>query len=43
MGLALIFNKFESGLVYASEAVEITDTVIQRFNAASGAPAPAKK
>ena len=45
MGLALIFNKFESGLVYASEAVEITDTVIQRFNAASGAPAatPVKK
>jgi outer membrane protein len=45
MGLALIFNKFESGLVYASDAVEITDTVIQRFNAASGAPAatPAKK
>ena len=34
MGLAAIFNKFESGLVYASEAVEITDTVIQRFNAA---------
>ena len=44
MGLALIFNKFESGLVYASDAVEITDTVIQRFNAAAGAPAtPAKK
>jgi outer membrane protein len=45
MGLALIFNKFESGLVYASEAVEITDTVIQRFNAAAGTPAaaPAKK
>ena len=44
MGLALIFNKFESGLVYASEAVEITDTVIQRFNAAAGTPAatPAK-
>ena len=44
MGLALIFNKFESGLVYASDAVEITDTVIQRFNAAAGAPAtPVKK
>ena len=45
MGLALIFNKFESGLVYASDAVEITDTVIQRFNAAAGTPAatPAKK
>jgi outer membrane protein len=45
MGLALIFNKFESGLVYASEAVEITDTVIKRFNDATGAPAaaPVKK
>ena len=44
MGLALIFNKFESGLVYASEAVEITDTVIQRFNAAAPpAATPAKK
>jgi outer membrane protein len=45
MGLALIFNKFESGLVYASEAVEITDTVIKRFNEAAGTPAatPAKK
>ena len=45
MGLALIFNKFESGLVYASEAVEITDTVIKKFNEAAGTPAaaPAKK
>ena len=45
MGLALIFNKFESGLVYASDAVEITDTVIKRFNEAAGTPAaaPAKK
>lgn len=45
MGLALIFNKFESGLVYASEAIEITDTVIKKFNEAAGAPAatPAKK
>jgi outer membrane protein len=45
MGLALIFNKFESGLVYASEAVEITDTVIKRFNEAAGSAAatPAKK
>lgn len=43
MGLALIFNKFESGLVYASDAVEITDTVIKRFNEAAAAPAAAKK
>jgi outer membrane protein len=45
MGLALIFNKFESGLVYASEAVEITDTVIKKFNEVAGTPAatPVKK
>jgi outer membrane protein len=43
MGLALIFNKFESGLVYASEAVEITDTVIKRFNEAAGGAAAVKK
>jgi outer membrane protein len=35
MGLAAIFNKFESGLVYASDAIDITDTVITRFNAAN--------
>ena len=35
MGFALIFNKLESGLVYASDAIEITDTVIQRYNAAT--------
>ncbi|HUP44814.1 MAG TPA: OmpH family outer membrane protein [Thermoanaerobaculia bacterium] len=34
MGLAAIFNKFESGLVYASDAIDLTDTVVQRFNAA---------
>ena len=31
-GLTLIFNKFQSGLVYADETVDITDSVIQRFN-----------
>jgi outer membrane protein len=35
MGFALIFNKLEAGLVYASDAVEITDTVIKRYNDAS--------
>lgn len=39
MGLAAIFNKFESGLVYASEAIDITDTVIKRFNEAAPAAA----
>lgn len=45
MGLAAIFNKFESGLVYASDAIDITDLVIKRFNEAQGQPAaqPAKK
>lgn len=45
MGLAAIFNKFESGLVYASDAIDITDTVIKRFNDATptAAPAPTKK
>jgi Skp family chaperone for outer membrane proteins len=44
MGLAAIFNKFESGLVYASDAIDITDVVITRFNEATekqAAPAPA--
>ena len=31
-GLTLIFNKFQSGLVYADETIDITDEVIQRFN-----------
>jgi outer membrane protein len=43
MGIAAIFNKFESGLVYASDAIDLTDTVIQRFNAANPAPAAAVK
>jgi len=44
MGLAVIFNKFESGLVYASDAIDITDSVIKRFNdttVAEGGQAPA--
>ncbi len=31
-GFTLIFNKFQSGLVYADDAVDITDEVIRRFN-----------
>ena len=30
--MTLIFNKFQAGLVYADEAVDITDEVIRRFN-----------
>lgn len=33
-GMTLIFNKYQSGLVYADEAVDITDEVILRFNTA---------
>jgi outer membrane protein len=51
MGLAAIFNKFESGLVYASDAIDITDSVVKKFNEATGgtsaapaaAPAASKK
>ena len=45
MGLAAIFNKFESGLIYASDAIDITDRVITEFNSQQGTPAaqPAKK
>jgi outer membrane protein len=45
MGIAVIFNKFESGLVYASDAIDITDAVVKRFNEAQGgaAAAPAAK
>ena len=43
MGLAAIFNKFESGLVYAADAIDITDTVVKRFNEAAPTAAAAKK
>ena len=33
-GITLIFNKFQYGVVYADEAVDITDDVIRRFNTA---------
>ena len=41
MGLAAIFNKFESGLIYASDAIDITDTVIKRFNDSTASATPA--
>jgi outer membrane protein len=46
MGLAAIFNKFESGLVYASDAIDVTDAVIKKLNETSGGaavPAATKK
>jgi outer membrane protein len=35
LGYTLIFRKFESGLIYADEAIDITDSVIQRLDAGS--------
>ena len=32
--LTMIFNKFQSGLVYAADSVDLTDEVIRRFNTA---------
>lgn len=40
MGYTLIFRKFESGLIYADEAVDITASIIQRLDGA--APAQGK-
>ncbi len=36
-GYTFIFNKFQSGLVYASEGTDITDQIIQRFDASVAA------
>ena len=35
-GYTLIFNKFQSGLVYADQQVDITDAVIVKYNEKSG-------
>jgi outer membrane protein len=35
LGYTLIFRKFESGLIYADEAVDITDSIIKRLDAAA--------
>jgi outer membrane protein len=35
LGYTLIFRKFESGLIYADEAIDITATIIQRLDAAN--------
>ena len=36
LGYSLIFNKFQSGLVFAGDEVDITDEILARFDAASG-------
>ncbi len=38
-GFTLIFNKFQSGLVYAEDAVDITDEVLKVFNTTVAVPA----
>ena len=38
-GYTLIFNKFQSGLVYAEDAVDITDEVLKVFNTTVAVPA----
>ncbi len=40
-GYSLIFRKFESGLVFASEEVDITAEIIRRLDAGGAAPAAA--
>ena len=43
-GYALVFNKFNSGLLYADDkSVDLTEAVITRFNSMIAAPAPAAK
>jgi outer membrane protein len=37
LGYALVFNKFQSGLLHAEAGVDITDAVIQKFNTAIAA------
>ena len=49
-GYTMIFNKFQSGLLFAAEGTDITEAVITKFNSqiatpakpAAAAPAPAK-
>ena len=40
-GFTLVFNKFQSGLVFADESVDITDDVLKRFNTTVAVPASA--
>ena len=38
LGYTLIFNKFQSGLVFADDGVDLTDLVIERYNGGGGSP-----
>ncbi len=44
LGYSVIFNKFQSGLLYASETIDITEAILERFDqaTATAAPAPAE-
>jgi outer membrane protein len=42
-GYTMVFKVWESGLVFADPAVDITELVIQRFDARAGAAAPGAK
>lgn len=42
-GFTLIFNKFQSGLVFADDAADITEDVLKRFNTQVAVPAAAAK
>jgi hypothetical protein len=39
-GYTLIFNKFQSGLVFADDAADITEDVLKRFNTTVAVPPP---
>ena len=41
-GYTLIFNKFQSGLVYADDTIDITDEVIQQLDAAGAGSSSGK-
>ena len=38
-GYQLLFNKFQSGLLFADAGIDLTETVIQKFNSQLAAPA----
>lgn len=39
-GIHFLFSSVEAGIVYADPSMDLTDAVIQRFDAAAAAPAP---
>jgi outer membrane protein len=40
LGYSVIFNKFQSGLLFASDTIDITDRILERFDQVTAAPAP---